>query len=150
MYALSHGPHAAVLERPTAAPALREPAPARAAAGEPLILVVDANTRLLEQMGRALTAACWRCALAQDTRRAWRWVGHERLSLIIIDWGLPGNGATRLISAIRSARDAAVPILALAPLAHAEAVQRAEVDAYLRRPYFARDLVDLARALLRD
>ena len=152
----SSGLLSSVLDRPTLSPMHRatewrraevSSAPA-AARPQAIILVVDENTWLLELLGRLLTTRRYRCALAQDRQRAWSWLAGQPPALVILDWRMREASAAEVVSTIRKFHGATVPILAIAPLADADAVQCAGADAFLRRPFFAKDLIRMASALL--
>ncbi len=126
-------------------------APARGAAAQQHVLVVDDNGDMRAYLGRLLGAR-WRVSTASDGVDALEFVRRELPDLVLTDVMMPRLDGMGLLAALRAERaTASLPVILLSARAGDEARLdglRAGADDYLAKPFGARELVARIDALL--
>jgi len=114
-------------------------------------LVVEDDSRIAADLGRALTAAGFRVDVTASGQDAWFRGGTEGYDLIVLDLGLPDLDGLTVLKRWR-AEGCDSPVLILtARGAWTERVEGIEAgaDDYLPKPFRMEELVARARALVR-
>lgn len=108
---------------------------------EPLVLIIEDEEGLLEILEVNCRAAGYRVVTATDGVAAWQAFDRERPDLLVLDLNLPRMSGFRLLELVRTESDLPVLILSAYDFAEAEEVARYRPDAYIKKPFDVKDLV---------
>ena len=113
----------------------------------PLVLIIEDEEGLLEILDVNFRAAGYRVLTAADGVVAWQLFDQERPDLLVLDLNLPRLSGFRLLELVRSESEVPVLILTAYDFAEAEEVARYRPDAYVKKPFDVKVLVDTADRL---
>lgn len=113
----------------------------------PLVLIIEDEEGLLEILDVNFRAAGYRVLTAADGVVAWQVFDQERPDLLVLDLNLPRMSGFRLLELVRSESEVPVLILTAYDFAEAEEVARYRPDAYIKKPFDVKVLVDTADRL---
>ena len=108
----------------------------------PLVLIIEDEEGLLEILEVNCRAAGYRVLTATDGVAAWQVFDRERPDLLVLDLNLPRMSGFRLLELVRTESDLPVLILTAYDFAEAEEVARYRPDAYIKKPFDVKDLVE--------
>jgi DNA-binding response OmpR family regulator len=114
----------------------------------PVVLVIEDEEGLLEILELNFRSAGYRVLTASDGVTAWQVFDRERPDLLVLDLKLPKMSGFRLLELVRSESDVPVLVLTAYDFAEAEEVARYRPDAFVKKPFDVKDLVDLADRLV--
>jgi DNA-binding response OmpR family regulator len=114
----------------------------------PVVLVIEDEEGLLEILELNFRSAGYRVFTASDGVTAWQVFDRERPDLLVLDLKLPKMSGFRLLELVRSESDLPVLVLTAYDFAEAEEVARYRPDAFVKKPFDVKDLVDLADRLV--
>jgi len=118
------------------------------AKARPTVLIIEDEEGLLEILEINFRSAGYRVATAADGLTAWRQFEQEHPDLLVLDLNLPQISGFRLLELVRSESDVPVLILTAYDFAEAEEVARYRPDAYVKKPFDVKDLIDVADRLV--
>lgn len=108
----------------------------------PLVLIIEDEAGLLEILEVVVRAAGYRVLTATDGVTAWQQFDEERPDLLVLDLNLPRMSGFRLLELVRSESDLPILILTAYDFAEAEEVARYRPDAYIKKPFDVKVLVE--------
>jgi DNA-binding response OmpR family regulator len=114
----------------------------------PRVLVVEDEDGLREILEVNFSSAGFEVFSAADGVDGWQQFDFHRPDLLVLDLNLPKVSGFRLLELIRSESDVPVLILTAYDFAEAEEVARYRPNAFLKKPFDAGELVDVATRLL--
>ncbi|MEJ2733447.1 MAG: response regulator [Anaerolineae bacterium] len=114
----------------------------------PVVLIIEDEEGLLEILELNFRSAGYRVLTASDGVTAWQVFDRERPDLLVLDLKLPKMSGFRLLELVRSESDLPVLVLTAYDFAEAEEVARYRPDAFVKKPFDVKDLVDLADRLV--
>jgi DNA-binding NtrC family response regulator len=109
----------------------------------PTVLAVDPDPDARRRFALALPADAWRVLYAANTEAAMRRLAEEPVRVVVVEIALPGPSGLLLLEEARRAHPHAARLVVTAAAdldAALQAVNRAEVLRYLRKPVDAPDL----------
>lgn len=113
------------------------------------ILIVEDDVHLRQIVQWALEDEGYSVITASDGLEALDYLGRQRPSLIVLDWGLPVLDAAGLTDRLREKGDAQVPILLITADGRAEEkARRVGATDYLHKPFDVDNLVGTVRQTL--
>lgn len=115
---------------------------------DPQVLIVEDETGLLEILELNFRGAGYQVSTATDGVAAWQQYERQRPDLLVLDLNLPKISGFRLLELIRSESDLPVLILTAYDFAEAEEVARHRPDAFIKKPFDIRELLDHADRLV--
>jgi len=115
---------------------------------DPHVLIVEDETGLLEILALNFRGAGYQVSTATDGVSAWQQYERQRPDLLVLDLNLPKISGFRLLELIRSESDLPVLILTAYDFAEAEEVARHRPDAFVKKPFDVRELLDHADRLV--
>jgi DNA-binding response OmpR family regulator len=113
-----------------------------------LVLIIEDEEGLLEILELNFRGAGYRVLTASDGVTAWQVFDRERPDLLVLDLKLPKMSGFRLLELVRSESDVPVLVLTAYDFAEAEEVARHRPDAFVKKPFDVKDLIDLADRLV--
>jgi len=117
------------------------------------ILVVDDEPAIQNAIGFALSKAGLTYDVASDAEEAERLIDEDDISLVLLDWMLPGMSGIELVRQLKSdPATALLPIIIMTARGEEEDKVRGfdvGVDDYVTKPVSPRELVARIRAVLR-
>jgi DNA-binding response OmpR family regulator len=114
----------------------------------PVVLIIEDEEGLLEILELNFRSAGYRVLTASDGVTAWQVFDRERPDLLVLDLKLPKMSGFRLLELVRSESNVPVLVLTAYDFAEAEEVARYRPDAFVKKPFDVKDLVDLADRLV--
>jgi two-component system OmpR family response regulator len=115
---------------------------------QPQVLVVEDELGLLEILEVNFRSAGYRVLTAADGVAAWRVFDQARPDLLVLDLNLPRMSGFRLLELVRSESDLPVLVLTAYDFAEAEEIAQHHPDAFVKKPFDAKELVATANRLL--
>jgi DNA-binding response OmpR family regulator len=115
---------------------------------QPRVLVVEDEDGLREILEVNFRGAGYTVLSAADGLRGWQQFDRHRPDLLILDLNLPKVSGFRLLELVRSESDVPVLILTAYDFAEAEEVARYRPNAFLKKPFEVRELVEVANRLV--
>jgi DNA-binding response OmpR family regulator len=115
---------------------------------QPKVLVVEDQDGLREILEVNFRGAGYRVLSAADGLQGWQQFDYHRPDLLVLDLNLPEVSGFRLLELVRSESDMPVLILTAYDFAEAEEVARYHPNAFLKKPFEVRDLVEVANDLV--
>ena len=112
------------------------------------ILVVEDEEGLLEILELNLYSAGYRVITASNGVDGWQQFDQARPDLVVLDLNLPQMSGFRLLELVRSESEVPVLILTAYDFAEAEEVARYRPDAFVKKPFAARELVATVNRLI--
>lgn len=114
----------------------------------PLVLIIEDEEGLLEILELNFRAAGYRVRTATDGVTGWQEFDREPPDLMVLDLNLPKMSGFRLLELVRSESDVPVLILTAYDFAEAEEVARYRPDAFVKKPFDVKVLVNTADRLI--
>lgn len=114
----------------------------------PLVLIIEDEGGLLEILEVVVRAAGYRVLTATDGVSAWQLFDQNRPDLLVLDLNLPRMSGFRFLELVRSESDLPVLIITAYDFAEAEEVARYRPDAYIKKPFDVKVLVQTVDRLL--
>ena len=118
---------------------------------ERLVLVADDEPAVLEVVVRSLESAGYRTVCARDGREALELYRRRagELSAALLDVTMPGKSGVEVLAEIR-AGDVPMPVVLMSGYEPQDTARTVEPDAFLRKPFAQRDLLDQLGRVLAD
>jgi two-component system response regulator VanR len=117
-------------------------------AQETRVLLIEDEVGLLEILELNFRSAGYRVFTARDGVTAWHQFDRERPDLLVLDLNLPHMSGFRLLELVRSESEVRVLVLTAYDFAEAEEIARHRPDAFVKKPFDVRDLIDMADRLV--
>ena len=114
----------------------------------PRVLIIEDEAGLLEILELNFRSAGYQVSTASDGIAAWQQFERQAPDLLLLDLNLPKMSGFRLLELVRSESDVPVLILTAYDFAEAEEVARHRPDAYVKKPFDAKELIDVADRLV--
>ena len=115
---------------------------------DPHVLIVEDETGLLEILALNFRSAGYQVSTATNGVSAWQQYERQHPDLLVLDLNIPKISGFRLLELIRSESDLPVLILTAYDFAEAEEVARHRPDAFVKKPFDIRELLDHADRLV--
>jgi DNA-binding response OmpR family regulator len=112
------------------------------------VLLIEDEVGLLEILELNFRSAGYRVLAARDGVTAWHQFDRERPDLLVLDLNLPQMSGFRLLELVRSESEVPVLILTAYDFAEVEEVAHHRPDAFIKKPFDARDLIRVADRLV--
>jgi CheY-like chemotaxis protein len=127
--------------------------PSRAERGRPIVLCVDDDVPVLDSLSRLLRDEPYDLVTTNSPRQALEWIEHRHVSVLISDQRMPGMQGTEILKATRVSSPATRRIM-LTGYADmdsvAEAVNKAEIQRLIPKPWNNHELKETIRSLVQD
>jgi len=114
----------------------------------PQVLVIEDEEGIQELLEISFERAGYRVLTAADGVQAWQIFAKERPDLLVLDLNLPRLSGFRLLELVRSESDVPVLILTAYDFAEAEEVAQHKPDAFVKKPFRAKELIEIADQLI--
>jgi DNA-binding response OmpR family regulator len=115
---------------------------------QPQVLLVEDEDGLREILEVNFRGAGYRVLSAADGLLGWQQFDQHRPDLLVLDLNLPRVSGFRLLELVRSESDVPVLILTAYDFAEAEEVAVYHPNAFIKKPFEVRDLVEVANGLV--
>jgi DNA-binding response OmpR family regulator len=112
------------------------------------VLIIEDEAGLLEILELNFRSAGYQVSTASDGIAAWQQFERQAPDLLLLDLNLPKMSGFRLLELVRSESDVPVLILTAYDFAEAEEVARHRPDAYVKKPFDVKELIDVADRLV--
>ena len=115
------------------------------------ILVVDDEPDVLTLVKVQLESEGFQVHTVESGREALEFLGEKEVDLLILDVVMPGMSGLDVLRKIRSGEKSSLPVVVFTALGReVDMMLKPEnkADAYLRKPYTKKELVDTVRSLL--
>ena len=117
------------------------------------ILIVEDDVDIHELLEFSLSSEGYQLLSAFSVKEAWQKIENNEISLVLLDWMLPGGTGIELLRRLKKeAATQQVPVIMLTAKAHEDnVIQGLEVgaDDYMIKPFAPKELIARMRALLR-
>ena len=114
----------------------------------PQVLIVEDELGLLEILDVNFRSAGYRVLTAADGVTGWRVFDRTRPDLLVLDLNLPHMSGFRLLELVRSESNLPVLVLTAYDFAEAEEIAQHQPDAFVKKPFDAKELIHTANRLL--
>jgi DNA-binding response OmpR family regulator len=111
-------------------------------------LIIEDEEGLLEILEVNFRAAGYRVLTATDGVAAWQAFDQKRPDLLVLDLKLPKMSGFRFLELVRSESDVPILILTAYDFTEAEEVARYRPDAFVKKPFDAKILIETADRLI--
>jgi DNA-binding response OmpR family regulator len=115
---------------------------------QPCVLIVEDEEGLLEILEINFRSAGYQVFTAADGIAGWQRFDQNQPDLLVLDLNLPQMSGFRLLELVRSESDLPILILTAYDFAEAEEVARYRPDAFVKKPFHAKELIALANRLV--
>jgi DNA-binding response OmpR family regulator len=116
---------------------------------QPQVLIVEDEEGLLEILEINFRSAGYLTLTAASGVEGWRKFEREKPDLLVLDLNLPEISGFRLLELVRSESQVPVIILTAYDFAEAEEVARHRPDAFVKKPFDVKELLQISDRLAR-